>query len=217
VNLLATLQHRQLTRLELAQEAVFVERELLHERVGVQDQFHAAFGGINRFDFIDGRVRISPIQMRTECLAYLTSSLLLVYTGMTRNASDTLDEQIAATAEQKLDRELEHLLTLTEHMVSVLECDDPRQMLCDFGQMLHEAWMTKRQLSSRVSSPEIDGLYAAALEGGALGGKLCGAGRGGFLLLAVLPENRQRLADAIGRERLVSIGVDTHGSTILYS
>jgi D-glycero-alpha-D-manno-heptose-7-phosphate kinase len=82
--------------------------------------------------------------------------------------------------------------------------------------MLHEGWMVKRQLSSRVSTPEIDSMYAASLEGGALGGKLCGAGSGGFLLLAVLPENRARLGEAIGAERMVSIGVDTLGSTILY-
>jgi D-glycero-alpha-D-manno-heptose-7-phosphate kinase len=216
VHLIATLQQRRMTKLDLAREAVYVERDLLCENVGVQDQFHAAFGGINRFDFSDGRVRISPIQIRDECLRYLTDSLVLVYTGIRRLASETLEEQITATAEQKLDDELEHLLQLTDDTVSVLECDDPRRMVGDLGRMLHEGWMTKRQLSSRVSTPEIDSLYAAALEGGAQGGKLCGAGSGGFLLLAVLPENRPRLTDTLGRDRLVSIGVDTQGSTILY-
>jgi D-glycero-alpha-D-manno-heptose-7-phosphate kinase len=216
INLLASLQNRRLTKLDLAREATFTERHLLHERVGVQDQFHAAFGGINRFDFEDGRVRISPVQMTGECLAYLTQSLVLLYTGASRYASQVVAEQIAATAEQRLDRELDHLLALTDNAVSLLECTDPEAMMRDFGRMLHEGWMTKKRLSSNVSSQRIDALYSAALAAGALGGKLCGAGGGGFLLLVVPPNDQARLASTLSPARMINIDLDTQGSTIIY-
>lgn len=217
VNLLNALKGNTVTRLDLGRKAIHVEQVLLQENVGVQDQLHAAFGGLNRFDFVDGRIRITPVQMRTECENYLLSSLVLVYTGKTRFASKVLTEQVKSTKEQKLDRELSHLLTLVSQSVDILEGADPESLLRDFGAMMHEGWQTKRSLSSGISNPEIDGLYDAALAAGALGGKLCGAGGGGFLLMIVPPENRRKFEQALAGHNLIPIGMDRHGSVILTS
>lgn len=217
INLLAGMRRRQITKLDLARQAVFVERELLRENVGVQDQYHAAFGGLNRFDFEGERTRISPVQMTGECLAALTGSLFLMYTGVTRFASTTLDEQMQRTRSGAVDRDLSHLLTLTGQAVDVLEGSDPEKMLKDFGTMLHEGWETKKRLSSRVSNPAIDAMYDAARQAGALGGKLCGAGSGGFLLVLVLPERQPRFEARFAASGIIRVNIDTIGSTILMS
>jgi D-glycero-alpha-D-manno-heptose-7-phosphate kinase len=215
LNLVATLQQRRMTKLDLAREAVFVERELLAENVGVQDQYHATFGGLNRFDFEGARTRITPVQMTAPCQAALTSSLFLVYTGVTRFASATLDEQMEKTRSGKVDSDLSHLLKLTDQAVDVLEGADPDRMLAEFGAMLHEGWETKKRLSSKVSSPEIDALYEAARAAGALGGKLCGAGSGGFLLMLV-PQHRQAgFQAAMSATSVIPVGLDTAGATTL--
>ena len=215
INLLAGMRRRQITKLDLARQAVFVERELLRENVGVQDQYHAAFGGLNRFDFEGERTRISPVQMTGECLAALTGSLFLMYTGVTRFASTTLDEQMQRTRSGAVDRDLSHLLTLTGQAVDVLEGSDPEKMLKDFGAMLHEGWETKKRLSSRISNPAIDALYDAARAAGALGGKLCGAGSGGFLLVVVPPAVQPRFREALRNTAIVPIGLDTVGAIIM--
>ena len=215
VNLINTLQGKPTSKLDLARQAIFVERELLQENVGVQDQFHAAFGGLNRFDFIGERTRITPIQMSIGGQAALTASLLLVYTGVTRFASETLDEQMAKTRSGGVDRDLSHLLTLTDQAVDVLEGGQLDAMLRDFGAMLHEGWETKKKLSSKVSNPAIDALYDACLAAGALGGKLCGAGSGGFLLMLVPPERQTRFREVMRDSLITPIGLDTQGSTIL--
>ncbi len=215
LNLIAALQKRQITKLDLARQAVFVERELLAENVGVQDQYHAAFGGLNRFDFEGERTRISPIQMSGDCLTAMTGSLFLVYTGITRFASATLDEQMANTNSGAADKDLSHLLKLTDQAVDVLEGNDPERMMTEFGAMLHEGWETKKRLSSKVSNPAIDRLYTAARAAGALGGKLCGAGSGGFLLMLVPPERQAKFHEQLGGHAIVQIGLDTIGSTIL--
>lgn len=217
VNLVSAMQMRSMTRLDLAQAAIHVEHVLLSEHVGVQDQLHAAFGGLNRFDFVDGRIRITPIQMTAPCLDRLLSSLVLVYTGKTRFASKVLTEQVRATKEQKIDRELSHLLKLVDQSVDLLEGDDPESLVRDFGAMMHDGWQTKRKLSSGVSDPKIDTLYEQALAAGAVGGKLCGAGGGGFLLMVVPPENRPRFVEALAGHDLIPIGMDRHGSVILTS
>jgi D-glycero-alpha-D-manno-heptose-7-phosphate kinase len=215
VNLVATLKNKSMTRLDLARAAIHVEQDLLKENVGVQDQLHAAFGGINRFDFVDGRIRITPVQMSAACLDHLLASLLLVYTGRTRFASEVVADQVAATREKKIDRELSHLLELVSQAVDVLEGDDPEAILRDFGSMMQEGWQTKRKLSAGISSPEIDGLYDAARSAGALGGKLCGAGGGGFLLMVVPPHARANFEEAMRGACLIPVGMDRHGSVIL--
>ena len=216
INLINTLKSVCMTKLELGNQAIYVERKLLGERVGVQDQLHAAFGGINRFDFVAGSTKIIPIQMTSQGQAALLNSLVLIYTGISRFASESLVEQLQATAEQKLDSDLAHLLTLTDDAVSILERKNPDSMLQDLGALMHEGWETKRRLSTKITNPEIDHLYNLARRHGALGGKLCGAGSGGFLLMVVPPDRHADLATAVAPIKIVNVGLDTQGSTILH-
>lgn len=215
INLVAALKRLSLTRLDLGRAAIRIERDMLKENVGVQDQLHAAFGGLNRFDFLGQRIRISPVQMHGDCQERLMSSLVLVYTGVQRFASETVNEQIKATKEDKVDRELKHLIALTDQAVDVLEGGDPERMLADFGAMLHEGWETKKKLSSKVTSPVIDALYERARDGGALGGKLCGAGGGGFLLMLVPNEKLNAFTAALKGYSVIPITLDPHGSVIV--
>ena len=217
LNLIFAMQGRAATKHDLASGAVFVERELLRENVGVQDQYHAAFGGLNRFDFDRDGTRISPLLMDEACQAALNGSLFLLYTGVTRLASETLEEQIERTRVGSVDRDLSHLLTLTDQAHDVLRCPDPDRMLADFGVMLHEGWETKKRLSSRVSGPAIDALYEAARDAGAVGGKLCGAGSGGFLLMLVPPEKQPGFREALRGRSIIPVGLDTSGSIIMQS
>jgi D-glycero-alpha-D-manno-heptose-7-phosphate kinase len=215
LNLIFAMQGRAATKHDLASGAVFVERDLLRENVGVQDQYHAAFGGLNRFDFDAEGTRITPVRMNDACQAYLTGSLFLLYTGVTRLASDTLEEQMERTRGGKVDRDLTHLLALTDQAIDVLRGGDPDRLLTDFGEMLHDGWETKKRLSSRVSGPEIDTLYDAARDAGAVGGKLCGAGSGGFLLMLVPPARQTAFREAMRGCSIIPIGLDTSGSIIM--
>lgn len=216
LNLIAALRDKEITRIDLGMSATFVERELLKERVGVQDQLHAAFGGINRFDFDGDKINISPVRMEFDCQDHLMRSLFLVYTGMTRSASDTLDEQLEATKEKKVDNHLGQMLGLVAQTVDILQVKNPDKMLAEFGAMLHEGWMTKRQLSSKITNNHIDELYQKSIASGALGGKLCGAGSGGFLLVVVPPDRQAAFCNAMQGHHIIPIQMDSKGSAILH-
>ena len=217
LNLIAHLHQEKVTKLDLALRAIHLERELIGENVGVQDQLHASFGGINRFDFDGRQYRITPLMMRGACLDYLMQSLVLVHTGIVRHASKVVSEQLDRTRSGAIDKQLDRMLGLVDEAADVLTTAEPVQMLTSRGKMLHDSWMLKRSLSPHVSSPDIDALYDAAIAHGALGGKLCGAGGGGFLLMLVPPDVRDTFANAISPARVVNIGLDTQGSTIIYS
>ena len=215
LNLLYHMQSRRPTKADLAEAAVFLERVLLKEVGGVQDQFHAAFGGVNRFDFGKGHVRVTPVQMTGDCRDLLARSLLLLHTGNARTASDQLPEQMTRMREGKIDAHLSHLLALVDQAVDVLERPDPAVMLADLGAMLHEGWETKKQLSPAVTNPGIDALYEAARAAGALGGKLCGAGNGGFLAVLVPPATQAKFRDTMRATPVIAAGLDTVGTTIV--
>ena len=153
--------------------------------------------------------------MTEPCQNALTGSLFLVYTGVTRFASETLEEQMQRTVSHAADGALSHLLALVDQAVDVLEGDDPERLLSAFGAMLHEGWETKKLLSSNVSNPQIDALYAGARDAGASGGKLCGAGSGGFLLMLVPPEHQAGFLGRMNGTAVIPVGMDTVGSTIL--
>lgn len=217
LNLLARLRSERVTKMELAKRAIFVERDLLNERVGVQDQLHAAFGGINRFDFDRKNIRITPVSMTGAVQQHFVESLMLIYSGVTRHASATLEEQISNTEAGKVDRQMDALLDLVDQSVAVMEIEDPRAMVAEFGRMMDEGWRIKRSLSSKITLPHIDELYDRAMANGALGGKLCGAGGGGFLLMVVPPERRAQVTAAVSPAKIIDIGLDTQGAILLYS
>lgn len=217
LNLLAAIKNENVTKLDLALRAIHLERGLLQENVGVQDQMHAAFGGINRFDFDAGHFRITPMAMRGVCLNHLTESMLLVHTGVARHASKIVEEQLTRTRSGAIDSQLNHLLEQVDEAAAILLSEKPEAMLEDLGALLDRAWQIKRSLSATISTPGIDQLYERAKLAGATGGKLCGAGGGGFLLVLVPPEKQAHFMIRMAPAKIINIGLDTEGTRILYN
>jgi D-glycero-alpha-D-manno-heptose-7-phosphate kinase len=213
INLMSNLLAIPRNRMELAREAIFTEQELLKENVGVQDQLHATFGGINRFDFSGDNYRITPINISGAALKTLTDCMVLVFTGIKRRATQIVAQQVENTTAKKIDGQLADLLKLVDQAQAVLESrDNVEKLPYHIAEMLHESWVIKKKLAANVTLNEIDELYEFCLASGALGGKLCGAGGGGFLLMVVPPEKRARFEEAVGPRRCVSFQIDPHGT-----
>lgn len=199
---------------DLAREAVHIEQEVLAERVGSQDQYSCALGGFQHLEFLtDGEVRATPVPLSRERARELSDHLLLYYTGQQRTAHDVLTEQVQRTGEGELD---DRLATMREQVARGVEILCSAAPLEDFGHLLDEAWQLKRGLSSRISNEHIDELYARAREGGALGGKLLGAGAGGFLLLFAPPERHAAIGEALAGLRRVPIGLEPAGASVVF-
>jgi D-glycero-alpha-D-manno-heptose-7-phosphate kinase len=217
IKLLGAIKDTNYTRHDLVSLAIHLEREVLNENVGVQDQMHAAYGGFNRYEFSGNDFAIYPVRMHSEVRDLLNASMYLVHTGVQRFASEILKEQIAKTKEKRIITELDHLYQLVQAGHELLEGKDSDKTIRELGSLLHEGWMMKRSLSTAISSPEIDAIYTAARVGGALGGKLCGAGGGGFFLMIVYPEHRASVQKELGDRELIPIQIDDSGSTIIRS
>jgi D-glycero-alpha-D-manno-heptose-7-phosphate kinase len=198
---------------ELAAEAVHVERELIGERVGYQDQYTCALGGLLQLEYpADGPVRVQRIPLGSERLAELEGSLMLFYTGIQRMAHQLLDEQIEKTRAGTITNDLCQLAALVDDGIRILTGRGP---VSAFGELLHEAWSIKRGLSSKITTELIDQQYALARQAGAVGGKLLGAGGGGFLLLLADPEAQPAIERAVELPR-VPLAFDAIGTSLLF-
>jgi len=198
----------------LAQEAVHIEQRMVRERVGSQDQFTCAIGGLLTLEFCrDGSVRHQPLVIGEDRLRELEDHLMIVYTGQRRRAHEVLDEQIASTESGELDDRLAALRDLVWRAADVLTGSNA---IRGVGKLLHEAWEIKRNLSSKISNPAVDDWYRAALDAGAVGGKLLGAGGGGFLLLFVEPGRKPAVREALPDLREVQFSFEPRGTRIVY-
>jgi D-glycero-alpha-D-manno-heptose-7-phosphate kinase len=178
----------------LANEAIHVEQNIIGENVGSQDQVLAAFGGFNRIEFDrDGRFKVTPVILPTHRRDELRNHLILCFTGFSRTASEVAKSKIENLKNREKELKLMH--AMVDEAISLLQ--NVREPIDSFGKLLHESWQYKRSLSDRVSTPQIDQIYTAAMEAGAVGGKILGAGGGGFMLLFAKPEKHQAI-----RERL---------------
>lgn len=202
------------SREQIATEAVHVEQNLIKERVGSQDQYACALGGLQHLEFRkDGTVRPHPVTLSSERLNALESRLMLFYTGIQRQAHEVLDEQIQKTQAGTVQQELGGLKALAEQGLQALAGN---QDLREFGALLHDGWMLKKKLSSKISSTWIDGAYDRARKAGAVGGKLLGAGGGGFLLLFVEPELRSQVRSALSDLREAEFKFDNTGTQVIF-
>ena len=218
VGFIALMQHlsgRSITKFDLFKRAVYTERELLKENVGIQDQIHAAFGGLNLYQFHKDDLTIRPAQMATECRDALDRSLCLVYTGIQRHASSALQEQMKNTEDKKIDKGLARLFELCHEGLRVLEGRTAETMLRDLGKLVSEGWEAKRRFSASVSLPKIDAAYDEAMRLGAYGGKLCGAGGGGFLLFMAPDHVQAKMIETFGQKSFVKICLEDHGAGII--
>ncbi len=199
------------TAMRLAQQAIHVEQDLLREHVGCQDQVTAAFGGLNRLQFCQNdEIRVTPVIVSQPRVDELQAHLMLFFTGFARTASDIAKEQIERTKEKHA--ELTTLGQMVDEGIAILT---GRESLVRFGTLLHEGWELKRSLSSRITTPTIDAMYGAARRAGALGGKLLGAGGGGFMLVFAKPEDHRRIRAALPGCLNVPFRLDYQGSQII--
>jgi D-glycero-alpha-D-manno-heptose-7-phosphate kinase len=218
INLVSHLMGTPRTRMELAREAIHTEQVLLQENVGVQDQLHASFGGINRFDLNGDNFRIAPVNIAGRDLKVLADWMVLVYTGVKRRATSVVADQVESTQAGALDAELREMMAFVDAAQQILEDGARRDAApARIGALLHQSWQVKKRLSAKISAPEIDELYEFCLGNGALGGKLCGAGGGGFLLMVVPPERRAAFEAAVGERQCVRFEIDCQGTVLLSS
>jgi len=194
----------------LAKEACHIEIDILGEPIGKQDQYLAAYGGLQHIQFnADETVFVNPVICLEETKAKLNENLLLFYTGMTRKASVVLSEQTKNTdAKIGYLREMKKLSLVM--MNNLIKGD-----LDNFGELLHREWMRKKKIASCISNAIINSYYARGIEAGASGGKLLGAGGGGFLLFFCAPENRSKLRNALDLKE-VPFALEPQGSKIIY-
>ena len=196
----------------LAREAIHVEQARLYESVGVQDQIVVAHGGLQRLDIRrDGEYDLSPLILPPERLQALQDHLMLFFSGVSRTASDIAAAQVQAIPRKQ--PELTEMQRMVDTATSILAGSDD---LTDFGRLLHEAWLIKRSLTEKISTPEIDAIYKIARKAGAIGGKLLGAGGGGFVLFFVAPDRQALVRDALRDLLYVPFRFDTGGSQIIY-
>jgi len=200
---------------ELASQAVHVEQNLIKEQVGVQDQFTTTFGGIQHLQFgTDASISTTNVEIDQERRNELSNSLMLFYTGVRRHASPTLDEQLQKTQAGQIDEQLTVMSSLVNQGLDILQGSFKLQ---EFGDLLHQSWTLKKELSSKISSPQIDEMYDKAMSAGASGGKLMGAGSGGFLLACADAPHRQNVMNALSEYPLVEFNLETEGSQVVLS
>ena len=196
----------------LARESCEIEIDVLGEPIGKQDQYLAAHGGLRFIEFnTDESVFCSPIICSPATKDELLRYIQLYYTRMTRPAASVLKEQKAKTSVNK-----DVLGLMKEQAEAIRDLLQKERHIISIGDILHQGWMLKRKLASNVSNSTIDGYYEAAMDAGALGGKILGAGGGGFLLLFVEPQNQAKVRQALSQLRLVDFGYEPQGSKIIY-
>lgn len=197
---------------ELACEAIHIERDILKENVGVQDQIATAFGGLNKIIIHpNGEFDVTPLILPLSRQRELHDHLLLFFTGVSRTASDIAADKIQAIPQKAL--ELSEMRRMVDQAERIL-CSS--QSITAFGELLHETWQLKRKISSKIAPAFVDDVYERARNAGAIGGKLLGAGGGGFMLFFVKPEDKISVCDALNDLLLVPFDFESSGSQVVF-
>jgi D-glycero-alpha-D-manno-heptose-7-phosphate kinase len=212
INALCALDGKHTSKEDLARKAIDIEQRIIEENVGSQDQISAAFGGFNRIEFHQNDTfQVSPIILSKKRFVELQSSLMLYFTGFSRIASEI--------AKSKIDNlknritELHRMGEMVDEAIGILQASETP--LDEFGKLLDQTWRYKRSLSNKVSTPKIDQIYEKALNAGATGGKIVGAGGGGFLLLFVRPEFQDKVRNHLRRLIHVPFQFENSGSRVV--
>ena len=212
IHALNALLGRYVSKDELANQAIHVEQEVIREAVGSQDQVSAAFGGFNHVRFRqEGGFDVAPIILPRERIAELQRHLMLCFTGLSRYASEVAKSTIANLAVREV--ELRRMADMVDEAIRILAT--PSTPIVEFGRLLDEAWRHKRKLSEKISTSEVDGFYETARSAGAIGGKLMGAGGGGFMLLFVPPELQAKVRSRLAKLVHVPFAFESGGSRVV--
>lgn len=199
---------------QLASTACEIELERVKAPIGKQDQYAAAFGGLNFIRFHEnGSVEVEPVKCSAETREALSRRMMLFYIGQEREASSILTEQSRNMADKEKFHRVEEMVELAVELRGALE----KNNLTIFGEILHRGWQLKRGVASRITNDVVEANYQTAREAGAEGGKLLGAGAGGFLLLSCREEKQQQVREALGNLREMSIALISEGSEILHN
>ena len=196
---------------KLADEAIYLERVLCGETGGWQDQIAASFGGFNRIDFRECEYRVSPLIISKERKRSLNDRLMLFFTGFTRFSSDVQKRNLKKGLDIGLLKEMYGLVDEAESVLTDVDCS-----LDEFGRLLDRTWKLKRKVGDEVSTDRIDNIYNTAIESGALGGKLLGAGGGGFIIFYVPLENKERLAASMNALLEIPFSFETGGTSVIH-
>jgi D-glycero-alpha-D-manno-heptose-7-phosphate kinase len=218
LNALYAYQGMSKTAEDLAQEACEIEIEILGKPIGKQDQYIAAYGGLRHIQFqSDESVLVQTVPISEDVKRKLNQNTLLFYTGLTRQSTDILTEQRQNTEKnfemlcqmKLLVRELKEIL--------VYQQNDGHHSLDAFGHLLHQSWELKQNLASKISNPQLNEMYETALQAGALGGKLLGAGGGGFFLFYAPPETHDRIRLALSKLQEFPFNLERDGSKVIFN
>lgn len=212
VHALAALEGNYISKEQLAKNAIHIEQDIIKENVGSQDQISAAFGGFNRIEFRhNDTFQVSPVILPKDRLHELQSHLMLCFTGFSRIASEVAKSKIDNFKNR--ETELKRMKSMVDEAARILQ--NTRTPIEELGKLLHQSWLYKRGLSDMVTTPEIDSLYDQALNAGATGGKILGAGGGGFLLLFVKPELHARVRTQLKQLIHVPFEFEDSGSRVV--
>ena len=212
LNALYALTGKMTTKRQLARESIHMEQDILKENVGSQDQVAAAFGGLNKIKFGGNQdFYVHPVTIGTDKLVFLQEHLMLFFTGFSRTASDIAGEQIKSISLK--GSELKMMGAMVEEAIEVLGGNTDG--FHELGKLLHETWKIKRSLTDRISTGRIDAIYKTALSAGAIGGKLLGAGGGGFILFYVPPDKQSVVKSKLEGLLHVPFKFDSLGSQIV--
>ncbi len=211
LHVLHALKGNLVSKAQLANEAIHLEQNLLKEDVGIQDQITTSFGGLNLVEIDpNGTFNVRPLPISPLRKKELEDHLMLVYTGVARTASDVAKKQISLIPSKgPVLRRMQELVYEAAKILTNGTC------IADFGNLLHENWELKRSITPEIATPLVDDLYARARAAGAIGGKLLGAGGGGFILLVVAPDRRQCVLDALREFLVVPFEIEFNGTHIV--
>lgn len=212
LNAFYALKGKYADKKKLADEAIYLERVLCKEAGGWQDQIAASFGGFNRINFNNGGYEVLPVIIAPERKRQLNKNLLMFFTGFTRFSSDV--QKINAAGKQDKSAQLKEMLSLVDDAEHILT--DKNVDLDDFGRMLDYTWRLKRKTGVAVSTNSIDELYARGMAAGALGGKLLGAGGGGFLVFYVQPEYQASVRRAMRDLMYIPFEFEDSGTRVIH-
>lgn len=199
--------------LDLAYEAIYVERHLLKDKVGCQDQLMAAVGGFNLVEFrTEEDILVHRLPISPQRLAEFEQHIFVVFTGIKRKAANVVAKQLKKVADNR--ETLKQMRMMVDRGWDILTSDKP---LSAFGDLLDQAWMAKRSLDQGISNPAIDKMYQQGKDAGAWGGKLLGAGAGGFMLFFAPPELHDNLKQVFGHLQVLNVKINAPGSEIIFS
>ena len=212
INTINSLMKIKFTKKELAKKSIYFEQKILKETVGSQDQIAVTYGGFNKIKFLPGgEFHVNPIKLNKKSILKLNNNLILMYTGIKRTA-----HQIARTYVKKLNNKKKDAIVQILEIAKEAENSLKQKNFDDFGRLLHESWLAKKSLSGKISTSSIDDIYDIAIQKGALGGKLLGAGGGGFFLFYVPREKQKKFVQYFKKFVHIPFNFENLGSKIIF-